>query len=208
MSKLIIFDMDGTVVNSGPMIAKTINAVRHDLGLYPLDEKPTLEVLNDPDINSARYFYGTESFTDRQIALFEHYYDRYCLHELTLYAGMADLLAKHSRDFTLTIATNAHTRFANKILSHLQVAAHFDFVIGADMVQTPKPHPQMLHDTMERFGLPKDKTLLIGDSHKDRRAAQAAGIAHALVGWGFSDHTDTAALITDYNALDTLIQTF
>ncbi len=188
MSRLVIFDMDGTVVNTGAMIAKTINYVRSQLGLEPMEPKRMLQTLNDPDINSAKYFYGTKHFTAEQSRLFEEYYHENCIVGVELYEGMGKLLKECSREYTLTIATNAHTDFAKRILSHLEVDAHFDLIIGADMVQNPKPHPEMLEKTLGRYSYGKDRTLLIGDSHKDKRAAQAAGIEHVLVNWGFTDH--------------------
>ena len=93
--------------------------------------------------------------------------------------------------FTLTIATNASLEFANKMIEHLSITHYFDFVIGADCVENPKPHPDMLIKTLKKFNLESKESLLVGDSLKDQRAAQAAAIDNILVNWGFTQHCET-----------------
>ncbi len=190
MSKLIIFDMDGTVVNTGTMIAKTINYVRKHMNLEPMPEKEMLQNLNDPDINGAEFFYGTKYFTDEQTKLFEEYYNENCIIGVELYDGMRELLDECSKKYTLSIATNAHTDFAKKILSHLEVDNHFSMIIGADKVKKPKPHPEMVIKTMQKLMFDKKNAILIGDSLKDKQSAISAGIKYKLVNWGFSEHTE------------------
>jgi len=190
LSKLIIFDMDGTVVNTGTMIAKTINYVRKHMNLEPMPEKEMLQNLNDPDINGAEFFYGTKYFTDEQTKLFEEYYHENCIVGVELYDGMRELLDECSKKYTLSIATNAHTDFAKKILSHLEVDNHFSMIIGADKVKKPKPHPEMVIKTMQKLMFDKKNAILIGDSLKDKQSAISAGIEYKLVNWGFSEHTE------------------
>ena len=198
--------MDGTVVNTGIMITKTINYVRKHMGLEPIEQKLMLEKLNDPDLNSAEYFYGTKHFTDEQTRLFEEYYDANCIIGVELYDGMRELLDECSKIHTLSIATNAHTDFAKKILSHLEVDKHFSMIIGADMVTTPKPHPEMLEHTMQKLNFSKQNSILIGDSHKDARAAISAGIEYKLVNWGFTEHNEDA--FEDIKSLRSYLGTF
>jgi len=186
--KHIIFDMDGTLVNSGVMIAKTINFVRQNIGLEPLDPTIMLEKINDPHINSAQYFYGTQEFTQEQTDLFGKYYHENCIVGVELYDGIYELLEELSKKFQLSIATNASSVFANKILKHLNIYKFFDYVVGHDMVEESKPDPQMIFKIMDKFNLTNNECLLIGDSYKDLYAAQNAQIDCILVNWGFSDH--------------------
>ena len=182
--------MDGTVVNTGTMIAKTINYVRKHMNLEPMPEKEMLQNLNDPDINGAEFFYGTKYFTDEQTKLFEEYYHENCIVGVELYDGMREPLDECSKKYTLSIATNAHTDFAKKILSHLDVDNHFSMIIGADKVKKPKPHPEMVIKTMQKLMFDKKNAILIGDSLKDKQSAISAGIEYKLVNWGFSEHTE------------------
>ncbi len=200
--------MDGTVVNTGIMIAKTINYVRKNLGLEEMQSRHLLHQVNNPDINPAEYFYGTKHFTDEQTKLFEDYYHENCIIGVELYDGMKELLDECSRDFTLTIATNAHTDFANRILEHLNVHHYFEMIIGADKVKNSKPHPEMLEKTINSFKYDKRHSILVGDSPKDKRAAQAAGIKHLLVDWGFTKHDNDENVIKNMKALEKALKNF
>lgn len=187
-----MFDMDGTLINSGTMIANTVNYVRENIGLAILEKKHILEKLNDPNINSAEFFYGTKHFTQEQTHLFESYYTQNCLLELEIYDGIESLLKTLKGEFKLAVATNASSTFAKKMLAHLELLDHFEVVYGYDSVSKPKPHPEMVHKIIHTLATTKEKSLLIGDSHKDTQAAFNAGVDSILVNWGFSNHEKDA----------------
>jgi len=184
--KLIIFDMDGTLIDSGNVITNTINYVRNSLGLSSLTKDIMLEQLNNPDINSAEFFYGTSKFTDEQTELFTKYYDENCVNDIVLYDGIEDLLIDLKGKYILSVATNASVQFAKKMLDFLNISQYFQLIVGADMVDTPKPSPDMLVKTLEILNIKKEEAMLVGDSMKDARAAQNANMDFILVNWGFS----------------------
>ena len=188
--KLIIFDMDGTLVDTGMVIANTINHVRNHIGLQSLGTKIVLEKLNDPHTHSPRFFYNCEEYTPMQIKLFEEYYTQNCTNGIALYEGIESLLQKLHGNYQLSIATNAHQKFAKQILDHLNIEKYFQHIVGADMVQIPKPHPQMIHYTMEKHNVQNHNCIVVGDSLKDSMAAQKAGARSITVNWGFTQHKD------------------
>ena len=192
--QLIIFDMDGTLIDSGDVITNTINFVRTNIGLEKLDKTEMLLTLNNPDVNAAEFFYGTSAFTDEQTVLFTEYYDNNCINDIILYDGIKQMLESLSEHFTLTIATNASVDFANKMCEHLDIDKYFDMVVGASCVENPKPHPDMLLKILNHLNISKDKAILIGDSLKDKKAADWAQMDSILVNWGFSDHCDSIAV--------------
>jgi len=194
--KLIIFDMDGTLIDSGNVIANTINFVRRNIGLKELEKEHLLKSINNPDINPAEFFYGTQHFTDEQTKLFSEYYHKNCINDIRLYDGIEDILSELFGVFKLSVATNASTIFAQKMLRHLKIEHFFETVIGADKVDNPKPKPDMLLKIIEMLNTKKEKTLLVGDSHKDLLAAQNAGIKSIMVNWGFTDFKDNEAVET------------
>lgn len=199
--ELIIFDMDGTLIDSGNVITNTINFVRSQLGLNIIEKNEMLEKLNDPTINSSKYFYGTKEFTDEQTKLFHEYYDTHCISDIILYDGILELLkALKEKNCILGVATNASREFAVKMLEHLNINDYFHSITGASCVINPKPHPDMILKTLEICKMDKYQAILIGDSEKDKLAAQAADIDGVLVNWGFTDHKVTDA-ITDVPAL-------
>jgi len=190
--RLIMFDMDGTLVDSSKAITNTINYVRENLGFERLESKYILEKVNDPSINSAEFFYGTKEFTDEQTVLFEEYYNKNCLLDLELYDGISKLVDDLKSDFTLAVATNANSDFARKMLDHVGIEKHFSSILGYDSVKNPKPHPEMVQKILTAHDIQKQNAQLIGDSHKDIMAATNAGVDSVLVNWGFSDHKEDA----------------
>lgn len=202
--ELIIFDMDGTLIDSGNVITNTINFVRSHLGLEVIEKNLMLEQLNNPDINSAEYFYGTKEFTPEQTALFSEYYDKHCITDIVLYDGIKEMLESLEKHFILTVATNASRDFAVKMIEHLNIKHHFDLVVGATCVKRSKPHPDMIIKTLNEYNIHTSKAILIGDSHKDKRAAHAAGIDNILVNWGFTNH-ETEQVVTSTNDLHQIL---
>jgi len=187
-----MFDMDGTLLNSSTAIVNTINYVRDNIGLKKMEKDYVLQHINDPDINSAKFFYGTEDFTKEQNTLFNEYYNKNCLNDIILYDGIKELIENLNKDCKLAVATNASSIFAKKMLIHLDVHHHFDMLVGYNDVENAKPHPEMIHKIMNKLNAKKEKSILIGDSKKDTQAATNAGIDSILVNWGFSDHEDEA----------------
>ncbi len=204
--ELIIFDMDGTLINSGNVITNTINFVRSNLGLEPIEKHIMLEQINNPDINSSEFFYGTTEFTDEQTALFSEYYDKHCISDIVLYEGIEDMLKSLSQYFILSVATNASRDFALKMIEHLGIDCHFDLIVGATCVERSKPHPDMLLHTLEHFNIDNSKAILIGDSHKDKRAAKAAAIDNILVNWGFTFHSEKSVVTNTSDLHQILLQ--
>ena len=194
--KSIIFDMDGTLINSGNIIANTINHVRVNSGLNIMEKSYLLENINNPHINPAQFFYETEQFTPKHTELFETYYDEHCISDIELYDGIEKLLKVLKNKFTLTIATNASTNFALQMTEHLDIQHYFKDIIGADKVEQSKPHPDMLNALIKKHNFNRNKTILVGDSHKDLLSANSANIGSILVNWGFTNHEEDEAVHT------------
>ena len=187
-----MFDMDGTLIDSGFAITNTINYVRENLGFEKLEKNYILEKVNDPSINSAEFFYGTKEFTEQQTKLFEEYYNKHCLSDLAVYDGISKLIDDLSKDFTLAVATNANSDYAHKMLNHVGLGHHFKTILGYDSVKNPKPHPEMVYKILDIHNISSQNAQLIGDSHKDIMAATRAGVDSVLVNWGFSNHKTDA----------------
>lgn len=193
--------MDGTLIDSGSAITNAINHVRGHLDMPPLAKDITLEAMNDPDIHSPSFFYNVDTFTQKQIQLFEEYYDVNCTKDLELYDGIYDLLELlYKNGVKLSVATNAHEYHTKKMLKASGIDKFLDLVVAADMVQNPKPSPDMILYTLEKTAIDAQNSLLIGDSLKDRYAANNAGIDSTLVDWGFSNHGKNA--INDIKILE------
>lgn len=174
--RMIIFDMDGTLINSGHAIANTVNYVRENLGLEKFEHDFILEHVNDININSAEFFYNQKEFTPLVTNLFEEYYNQNCLNDLVIYDGIKDILDDFKNDFKFCIATNANSNAAKKMLSHLEIDRYFSTILGYNDVAKPKPNPDMVNVLLDKYNTKKEKTKLIGDSNKDIAAAKKLGL--------------------------------
>ena len=191
MKKLLIFDMDGTLVDSSLTIARAINAVRKNLSLPPMDEQTILEKVNDPHLNPARYFYETESFTPEHEAWFSGYYTDHHEEELQLYDGIKRLLMElKEKGFKLGIATNAYRISTKQSLQHLEIIELFDGIACYDDVKQGKPHPDMLIKLLGELNIEAKDAIFVGDSERDALAAKALNMDYIMVNWGFSEYED------------------
>jgi len=190
--KILIFDMDGTLIDSGEAISNTVNYVRENIGLQRLEKSFILENINDINVNSAEFFYNTKEFTKEQSTLFEEYYTKNCLKDLELYEGIYELLNDFKNDFKFSVATNANSFYAKKMLSHLGIDSFFSSILGYNDVTKPKPNADMVNKILDIHNIKKQNAQLIGDSKKDTMAAFNAGIDSVLVNWGFSSYQNEA----------------
>jgi len=187
--KLIIFDMDGTLVNSSITIANAINYVRKNLGFEPMDEEYILRLVNDHTINPAQKFYHAKAFDADHERWFSEYYTKNHETELVLYKGIKELLETlKSQGKKLAVATNAYRGSTIESLTHLEVYGLFDSIACYDDVLQGKPHPDMLYKILDELDCTEKEAIFIGDGPRDEMAAKEAKMDYIMVDWGFTEH--------------------
>lgn len=205
----MIFDMDGTLINSATDITVSINYVRkHYYGLNELSEQFVIDAINSSERNLAFLFYETQLYDPQAKALFEEHYHTQCIQNVRAYNGIVETLVQlHSQGCILGVATNAPSKFAKRMLSHLEISNYFTHIIGADNVELPKPHPAMLEIHLENHGFDAkcDRAWMIGDNIKDMDAARNANISSIFAAWGFSENGMGDYLVTDPMEILTII---
>ncbi len=190
MIKNLIFDMDGTLIDSSAIIANSINYVRSKLGLPPMERRLILEAVNDTTIHRPKFFYGVEEYRPEHVAWFREYYAKNHTTQTVLYTGVRELLEEIRPYFGLALATNAYRESAELILKHLKIEHFFDIIVCGDEVEHPKPAPDMIEKIIAFFGCKKDEIILIGDGKTDEEAAKNAGIGFIKVNWGWQRYED------------------
>ena len=196
--KLIIFDMDGTLVNSSLTIANAINYVRKNLGFEAMDQTKILSMVNDHTLNPAKTFYHAEQFDADHERWFSEYYTKNHENELVLYDGIKEMLESLKESgHALAVATNAYRGSTIESLTHLEVYDYFDAIACYDDVEKGKPYPDMLHKILDELDHSKDKSIFIGDGPIDEMASKNADIPYVMVDWGFTEHTDAVRSVKE-----------
>lgn len=191
---LVIFDMDGTLVDSSKALVNAINYVRSKLCLKPLDGSIIMDAIVNPHSNMAKQFYELEEIEPIHEEWFKEYYSANHDKELILYDGVEQMLQKLSQSgATLALATNAYRESTIQALKHLKIDSYFDDIICFDDVKNGKPAPDMLYLLMHRNRVPVNKTVFIGDSDRDKLAAKEANIEFLQVDFGqnYKDRINT-----------------
>jgi len=189
--KLIIFDIDGTLVDSRDIILQCFSKAFDELGLPQLDEERVLSIVGLSLPQACQELVGD----DAAQALVRYYQENFIRistqMEKTgpkLFAGIAELIEKLSAlpDIMLGLATGNSFRGVNRLLDAYNWHEHFVTIQTADNAPS-KPHPAMLLQAMEECGTEKPDTIMIGDTSFDIDMAVAAGIPSIGVVWG--NHT-------------------
>jgi phosphoglycolate phosphatase len=200
--ELIIFDMDGTLIDSSRLLANTINHVRAQLSLPSLPHDQIIGQVNNHQINPAYYFYEVEHFEPIHEEWFSNYYTAHHSDELELYDGIYEILSwLRKRGTMIALATNAYRSSTLESLRHLKIEHFFDAIVCHDDVEKPKPAPDMLYALLNTLNVPQHNALFIGDGPRDEEAAEAARIDYIMVDWGFTDHDNDKEVISSVQAL-------
>lgn len=182
---LIVFDWDGTLMDSAAAIVAAIGAACIDLGIEPPPEPRARHViglgLGDalrlavPQLDASRY--------DEMVAAYRRHYLASDA-GLRLFAGVDELLGDlHGRDKLLAVATGKSRIGLDRALSTTGTAHRFHATRCADECFS-KPHPQMLIELMDELGVPPERTLMVGDTTHDLQMAAAAGTPSLAVSYG------------------------
>lgn len=182
----LIFDFDGTLINTNDLIIDTLKKVAKDKLNQILDQNKITEMFGLTIDKQMRLL-----DSEREEELIKYYFDLYLEKvesDTFLFKGIESLLKKLSElEFDLYIFTNNNTKDTIKSLKRLNIFKYFKDIITMDHVTIGKPNPEGLELLFKNNNLNKKETLLIGDSPHDIEAGQRFGIKTVLVGWSSID---------------------
>ena len=190
----IIFDLDGTLVDTVPDLRNALNKTLAELGREPLDTNAVKGMIGDGIAKFVeRGFAATGTAPgpkelEALVSRYSHYYDQGLIVDSALYPGVADTLKTlNDGGHQLGVCTNKPYAQSVKILNALNIEAYFHTITGGDSTDRLKPDPKPLLRTLEKMNVPPDAAVMVGDSANDVEAARRAGIASIVVSYGYSD---------------------
>jgi len=191
--ELLIFDLDGTLIDSKLDLAHAVNATRNHLGMPPLEHELIYSYVGNGAPVLVRRALGPEVSEETVNAALEYflaYYREHMLDYTVLYPGVRDTLAKlDNGERRLAVLTNKPVRISQAILDGLDVGRHFFRIYGGNSFEQKKPHPIGVETLLRETGASKDRAVMVGDSAVDIQTARNAGIPSCGVTYGFQPET-------------------
>lgn len=198
MRRAVLFDLDGTLVDSVPDLCVAVNEVLTGLGYSPLSEAEVRGYVGDgARLLLARALSGSEvgdadaALVERAWGPFMAAYEAQLCVRSQLYPGVAETLrGLRGEGYRLGVVTNKPARFVAPLLEHLGVGDCFEVFVGGDSLSRRKPDPAPLLHAMAALEATAESTTMVGDSLNDIRAGQSAGCLVIAVSYGYNHGLD------------------
>lgn len=203
MKKLIIFDLDGTLLDTIADLAQSTNRALQTLG-YPLHEEAAYHFMvgNGIDKLFERALpegEKTEENIRRMRREFLPHYDAHSADKSRPYPGIPELLERlQRRDVLTAVASNKYQAAAAGLAAHYFPGIRFSAVLGQREGVRAKPDPTIVHDILHAAGVSKEETLYVGDSGVDMQTAANAGVTACGVTWGFRPRAELEKFRPEY----------
>ena len=190
---LVIFDLDGTLIDSKLDLAHAVNATRAHMGMPPLENETVYSYVGNGAPVLIRRVLGeaaTEAEVQEALEFFLEYYREHYLDYTVLYPGVRESLDRlRNAGVLMAVLTNKPVRISRAIVDGLGVLGHFRNVYGGNSFEHKKPHPVGVETLIRECGVGRERTLMVGDSSVDIRTAVNAGIKSCGVTYGFQPET-------------------
>jgi phosphoglycolate phosphatase len=194
---LVIFDLDGTLVDSKQDLCNSVNATRAYMGLETLPDDVVASYVGNGApvlIKRAMGEGATEAQLEEALAYFLGYYREHMLDFTREYPGVrACLDSLLDRQIRMAVLTNKPVRFSKEILTGLGMGGYFFQVYGGNSFVDKKPHPVGIDTLIKESGASRDRTWMVGDSSVDILTARNAQVKSVGVTYGLKPYTLTEA---------------
>ena len=182
---LIVYDFDGTLVDTLFDIADSVNLSLVDLGLPQLPRQTIRKYVGKGVEHLMAQTLEDSSFTDipKAVELFKKHYSENLIKHTDFYPYGREIL-KHFKNKKQAICSNKPENFVRRILESLDGLQHFQAIVGGDSVKTKKPHPEGLDLILKKLKVSPDEAVLIGDSPVDIETGRRAGVYTCVVNYG------------------------
>ncbi len=195
MYRNIMFDLDGTVTDSGRAI---MSSVEYALSHFGLTDQPKekLKTFIGPSLyDSFEREYGFKGEDcDKAVALYRSIYEKERMYDVDIYEGIPELLEKlHESDRKVLLITSKPLRFSVQILEKIGLSKFFDHMIGPDLSDHSSDKKRLIEKAINELELDKDECIMIGDTRYDIDGAVAAGVDSIAVTYGYGNTEEMKA---------------
>lgn len=197
---LVVFDLDGTLVDSRLDLAESTNEMLSSYGADPLPVDRIAAMVGDGAkqlVLRALKSAGRRAETDEALQRFRAIYDRRLLNHTKPYEGIVDVVRRAGRIASLGVLTNKPAAPTDRLLASFGLAPFFQWVIAGDSGVPRKPDPTGLKQMMQNAGASNGETLLVGDSMIDVMTARSAGVQICVARYGFGQLRGELTLQSD-----------
>ena len=191
MKSVLIFDLDGTLVDSKRDLAASVNHVRLKFSLPALSDDQISGLIGGGAPDLIRKALGPdvpESELEPALRLFLSYYRAHMLDRTVLYPGVRETLDR-LRDFRLAVLTNKPVHFSCSMLDGLGIYRYFSAVYGGNSFESKKPNPVGIHQILSDTKGHREKAWMVGDSSVDVLTGRNAGVRTCGVTYGYAPDT-------------------
>ncbi|MCX5718083.1 MAG: HAD-IA family hydrolase [Nitrospirae bacterium] len=208
--ELIIFDLDGTLVDSGMDITNALNYAITPYGFKPLAVEDTIRIVGEGMTNLIEKILGDNNapIKDAVLTRFIKYYSEHLTDFTKPYPEVTKTLEILGR-YKKAVISNKRESLSKKLLEQLGLIKFFDVVLGSDSVSEKKPSPAPVKKVLEILDIAPHRAIIVGDSDFDIQAGKGAGIVTVAVTCGFRDReslSNADFLIDNMAQLLTLIE--
>ncbi len=185
--KLIIFDLDGTLIDSSIDIANAINYAVGPYGVPPLTVQEVISLVGEGISSLMGKLIvkgGIGAETDSLVQRFLIHYSAHLTDNTIEYPGVRDLLAQLGA-YRKAVISNKRESLSVKILERLGLSEYMDVIVGSDTVKERKPSPLPVCHVLSELGIAPDEAVIVGDSNYDIEAGKSAGIRTVAVTYGY-----------------------
>lgn len=190
MKKLVIFDLDGTLLNTIADLAVAVNQALEKCG-YPTQTVDAIRTMVGDGVMKLieRAMPAEERTAENLATMRSHFLPFYESHNADLsrpYEGIPELLAElHKKGIKMAVASNKYQAATRKLIPHYFPGIPFEIILGQREGVPAKPHPQIVDEILEHTGYGREEVLYVGDTNVDMLTAKSAQVAPIAVSWGF-----------------------
>ena len=205
--KLLIFDLDGTLIDSLPDLTDATNHMRQSFRLPPLDAEQVRKLVGQGARSLVARALPTSSpeQVEEGLEIFLSYNLSHIADKTRLYPGVLETLqALEGRGIPLSVLSNKNVGLCREVLSRLGIAKFFPAVFGADSFPFKKPSPEPVLALLKEFGVATRECVIVGDSINDMAAGEGAGVVTVGCSYGYGDSSELAGadyLVSDFPSL-------